>query len=49
MFLYVHKIRVEMLEKEPEREKQEEDLEEDFNDLVKQLIWTCIASIMAVR
>lgn len=38
VFLYVHKIRVEMLEKEPEREKQEEDLEEDFNDLVKQLI-----------
>ena len=43
MFLYVHKIREEMLEKkkveEEEKEKQEDDLEEDFNDLVKQLLW----------
>jgi len=43
VFLYVHKIREEMLkrmEKEEveEKENQEEDLEEDFNDLVKQLL-----------
>jgi len=42
VFLYVHKIREEMLEKkkveEEEKEKQEDDLEEDFNDLVKQLL-----------
>ena len=43
VFLYVHKIREDMLkrmEKEEveEKENQEEDLEEDFNDLVKQLL-----------
>ena len=43
VFLYVHKIREEMLEKkkaeeEEENEKLEDDLEEDFNDLVKQLL-----------
>ena len=46
MFLYVHKIRGEMLDKkkaeedeeEKEREEDEDDLEENFNDLVKQLL-----------
>ena len=56
MFLYVHKIREDMLkrmEKEEveEKENQEEDLEEDFNDLVKQLLWKlplCKPTYMAV-
>ena len=40
MFLYVHKIREEMIEKKKTvEEKQDDDLEEDFNDLVKQLLW----------
>ena len=41
MFLYVHKIRGEMVEKkevEEDEEKEEDDLEENFNDLVKQLL-----------
>ena len=46
VFLYVHKIRGEMLDKkkaeedeeEKEREEDEDDLEENFNDLVKQLL-----------
>ena len=38
MFLYVHKIRGEMVEKENE-EKEKNELEENFNDLVKQLLW----------
>ena len=37
VFLYVHKIRGEMVEKENE-EKEKNELEENFNDLVKQLL-----------